>query len=110
MLSSEIGANSLGVRHTITAPIGDFNNACYEDQHRTELTETLSDVELSRNGHELTVSFILPLDADFYGYSDPEDDRSPFAVLSAIGFDRYRLQERCQLAHRRCTQQRPLSL
>ena len=107
MPSTEINATKLGIRHTITAPIGDLNNACYEDQHKTELTDMLSDVELTRDGHEITVSFILPLDADFHGFSDPEDDRSPFAVLAAIGFNRYRLLERCQLMHRRCIEQGP---
>lgn len=89
----------MNVFHAMVVPIGDPQNTSYENQHKGRLTGGLPGVELSRKGHELVVTFALPLDADFFSLADPEDEVSPIAVLTAIGFDRAGVVMRCQRIH-----------
>ena len=89
----------MNVFHAIVVPISDPNDVSYEDQHTGKLIAALPGVELGRKGHELVVTFALPLDVSFHSLADPEDEWSPIAVLTAIGFDRAGLVMRCQRVH-----------
>ncbi len=87
------------VRHKIVGPIGD-PMAQYDTGIEAETTDDpISGVELSRDGHEFTVRFVLEPDFDFYSASDPEHD-GIFGTLEIIGLNRYTLIQRCQVSHR----------
>lgn len=90
----------MNVHHTIVVPIAHPNDVSYQDQHTGKLIEAFPGVELGRKGHELVVTFALPLDVNFHSLADPEDEWSPIAVLTAIGFDRAGLVTLCQRVHR----------
>jgi hypothetical protein len=87
------------VRHKIVGPIGDSMKP-YDKGIEAEATyDPISGVELSREGHEFIVSFVLERDFDFHKAADPENEDGVFSILEVLGLCRLTLIQLCQAAH-----------